>query len=51
MDEKKKKSFIDELTSMTKEEINDFIKKKGKKPKPIPLIYFMDEGEEKNENL
>ena len=50
MDEKKKKSFIDELTSMTKEEINEYIKKKGKKPKLIPLIYFMDEEEKKYEN-
>ena len=27
---------------MTIDEINEFIKQKGKRPKPIPLIYFAD---------
>lgn len=38
-----KDQFIKELTSMTIEEINNLIKEKGKKPKPEPVIYFVDE--------
>lgn len=42
MDDLKKENFINKLASMTIEEINDFLKQKGKRPKPIPLIYFAD---------
>ena len=35
----KKDNFIDFLSSMTPEEINNYIKEKGKKAKPVsPLI-------------
>lgn len=42
MDDLKKQNFIEKLTEMSIEEINEFIKQKGKKPKSIPLIYFAD---------
>ncbi|MDD3122026.1 MAG: hypothetical protein PHC62_00755 [Candidatus Izemoplasmatales bacterium] len=42
MDDIKKENFIKKLTEMSKEEIDEFIKKKGKRPKPIPLIYYME---------
>lgn len=42
MDDIKKSNFIKELTTMTKEEIDDFLKRKGKEPKLIPLIYFVE---------
>lgn len=43
MDGIKKENFIKELASMSIEEINKLIKEKGKRPKLIPPIYFMDE--------
>ncbi len=42
MDDVKKENFIEKLTKMSKEEINEYIKRKGKKPKCIPLIYYVD---------
>lgn len=42
MDDVKKENFIEKLTEMSKEEINEHIKRKGKKPKCIPLIYYVD---------
>ena len=45
MDQLKRDKFIKELTSMSIEEINNLIKEKGKKPKPEPIIYFLDEEE------
>lgn len=45
MDEIKKENFIQQLTDMSIEEINEFIKQKGKRPKPIPLIYFADKDD------
>lgn len=42
MDDVKKENFIKKLTEMSKEEINEYIKRKGKKPKCIPLIYYVD---------
>ncbi len=42
MEERKKNDFIKQLTSMTKEEIADFIKQNGKQAKPIPLVYFLE---------
>lgn len=42
MDDLKKEDFIKKLSNMTIDEINEFIKQKGKRPKPIPLIYFAD---------
>ena len=42
MDDVKKENFIEKLTEMSKEEINEYIKRKGKKPKCIPLILYVD---------
>lgn len=42
MDDVKKENFIEKLTEMSKEEIDEYIKRKGKKPKCIPLIYYVD---------
>lgn len=42
MNDLKKEDFIRKLASMSIEDINIYIKQKGKKPKPIPLIYFAD---------
>lgn len=35
-----KEDFIDELSKMTKEEMNEIIKKNGKPPKPFALFQF-----------
>ena len=43
MNDIKKENFIEKLTEMSKEEVNEYIKRKGKRPKKITLIYYVDE--------
>lgn len=43
----KKEDFLLLLSSMTNNELNDFIKNHGSKPKKIPMCYLLD----KNKNI
>ena len=45
----KKQDFIDKLASMSDTELNDFIKKYGKKPKPCNMVKIVDKNEPKME--
>ena len=40
-----RESFIEELSRMSKEEIDTLIKNKGKEPKRIPIILFFQQDD------
>jgi hypothetical protein len=44
---KKKEDFLDKLMSMTDTELNDFIKKYGKPPKPCIMCSIVDKNKPK----
>jgi len=39
-----KKDFIDKLMEMTDQELNDFVKTKGKPPKPVVMCVIVDKN-------
>ncbi len=43
----KKKDFIDKLMMMTDTELNDYIKKYGKPPKPCIMVSIVDKNKPK----
>lgn len=42
----KKKDFIDFLASATPEEVNEYIREKGKPRKPVYPMFFFDNEED-----
>ena len=42
----KKKDFIDKLMEMTDKELNDFVKSKGKPPKPVVMCRIVDKDKD-----
>lgn len=42
-----RKDFIDELSKMNQNELNEFIKKKGKPPKLVQMVEFVKKTDSK----
>lgn len=40
--DKNKENFLRILSIATPKELNDIIERKGKEPKPMPLVIFLD---------
>lgn len=40
----KKDDFIKKISSMTNKELNDYIKSKGSKPKPVKMVSIINKN-------